>query len=96
MSCGVGCRHGCDPALLWLRCRLAAVALIQALAWEPPYAVGAALKGQKDKNKIKNISASLPLSLFKSCSSFYETSSLSFFILLYFFLFKKFKIFILF
>ena len=96
MSYGVGCRCGSDLSLLWLWRRLAAVALIQALAWEPPYAVGAALKGQKDKNKIKNISASLPLSLFKSFSSFYETFSLSFFILLYFFLFKKFKIFILF
>ena len=28
-SCGVGCRHGLDPALLWLWCKLAAVALIQ-------------------------------------------------------------------
>ena len=25
-----------DPALLWLWCRLAAVALIRPLAWEPP------------------------------------------------------------
>ena len=33
-----------DPALLWLWCRLAAVALIPPLAWEPPYASGAALK----------------------------------------------------
>ena len=31
-----------DPALLWLWCRLAAVAPIRPLAWEPPYAVGAA------------------------------------------------------
>ena len=44
MSCGVGPRCGSDPALLWLLCRLAAVALIRPLAWEPPYAVGAALK----------------------------------------------------
>ena len=28
MSCGVGRRGGSDPALLWLWCRLAAVALI--------------------------------------------------------------------
>ena len=28
MSCGVGCGHGSDLALLWLRCRLAAIALI--------------------------------------------------------------------
>ena len=33
-----------DPALLWLWCRLAAVALIPTLAWELPYAVGTALK----------------------------------------------------
>ena len=37
-----------DPTLLWLWCRLAVVALIQPLAWEPPYAVGGALKS---KNK---------------------------------------------
>ena len=33
-----------DPALLWLWCRLAAVALIQRLAWELPYAMGACAK----------------------------------------------------
>ena len=33
-----------DLAWLWLRCRLAAVAPTGPLAWEPPYAVGAALK----------------------------------------------------
>ena len=27
MSCGVGCRHSSDPALLWLCCRVAATAL---------------------------------------------------------------------
>ena len=50
-SCGVGCRHGSDLALLWLRCRPAATALIGPLAREPPYAAGAALKGQKTKKK---------------------------------------------
>ena len=44
MSCGVGCRCGSDLALLWLWLRLAAVALIGPLAWEPPYALGVALK----------------------------------------------------
>ena len=34
------------PALLWLWCRPAAVALIRPLAREPPYAVGAALKSK--------------------------------------------------
>ena len=41
---GIGCRRGLDPALLWLWHRPAAIALIQPLAWEPPYAMGAALK----------------------------------------------------
>ena len=33
-----------DPVLLWLWCRLAAIALIRLLAWEPPYTGSAALK----------------------------------------------------
>ena len=49
MSCGVGHRRGSDLALLWLWYRLAAAALIQPLAWEPPYAVGMVLKRQKEK-----------------------------------------------
>ena len=53
MSCGGGCRHGFDPALLWLWRRPAATALIQPIAWEPPYAVGVALKRQKKKKKEK-------------------------------------------
>ena len=36
-------------ALLWLRPRLAATVPIRPLAWEPPYASGAALKRQKNK-----------------------------------------------
>ena len=47
MSYGVGCRPGLDLALLWL----AAVARIKPLAWELPYAEGAALKIQKEKKK---------------------------------------------
>ena len=48
MSCGVGHRCGSDSALLWLWCRLAAVAQIRPLAWEPPpYAAGTALKRPK-------------------------------------------------
>ena len=34
-----------DPALLWRR--LAAIALIRPLAWEPPYAVSVALEKKK-------------------------------------------------
>jgi len=44
MSCGVGRRHGSDLVLLWLWHRPAAVVPIRPLAWEPPYAAGAALK----------------------------------------------------
>ena len=46
-SCGVGRRRGSDLALLWLWCRLVATALIGPLAWEPPYAAGAAPKSKK-------------------------------------------------
>ena len=53
MSCGVGRRHGLDPMLLWLWCRLAAIAPIRSLAWKPPYAMGMALKRQKTKKKKK-------------------------------------------
>ena len=49
VSCGVGCRGGLDSALLWLWRRLAAAALIRPLAWELPYAMGAALKRKKKK-----------------------------------------------
>ena len=49
MSYGVGCRHGLDPVLLWLWLRLAAVAPVRPLAWEPPHAAGVALKSKKQK-----------------------------------------------
>ena len=42
MSRGVGCRQASDPVLLWLWRRPVATAPIQPLAWEPPYAAGAA------------------------------------------------------
>ena len=51
MNCGVGCRHGSELVLLWLWCRLAATALIKPLAWEPPYAAGAAQEKAKQTNK---------------------------------------------
>jgi len=51
VSCGVGCRRGSDPALLWLWCRPVARAPIGPLAWEPPYAEGAALEKAKRKKK---------------------------------------------
>ena len=44
MYCSVGRRRGLDLVLLYLWCRLAAVALIQPLAWKLPYGMGVALK----------------------------------------------------
>lgn len=49
MSCGVGHRCDLDLTLLWLWC----TALIQPLAWEPPYAGGAALEKAKRQKKEK-------------------------------------------
>ena len=57
VSCDIGHRCGADLALLWLWCRLAATAPVGSLAWEPPYATGAALEEtqrQKQTNKQKN------------------------------------------
>ena len=51
MSCGVGHKCGLDLVLLWLRRRPAATAPMQPLAWEPPYALGMALKRLKKKEK---------------------------------------------
>ena len=51
VSCGVGRRCGSDPELLCLRCRLTVVAPFQPLAWEPPYAVGAAQEMAKRQKK---------------------------------------------
>ena len=42
-----------DVALLWHR--PVATALIRPLAWEPPYAEGAALKRQKAKKKKEKL-----------------------------------------
>ena len=56
MSCGVGCRLGLDPVLLWMWRRPEATAPIRPLAWEPPYATGVApekAKRQKKKKKRK-------------------------------------------
>ena len=52
VSCGVGCRCGSDHALLWLWRGPGATAPIRPLAWEPPYAAGAAQRNSKrTKNK---------------------------------------------
>ena len=55
MNCGVGGRCSLDPILLWLWCRPAATAPICPLAWELPYAMGAALGGKKKKKKRQKI-----------------------------------------
>ena len=55
MSCGVGCRRGLDSELLWLWHRLRATALIQPLAWEPPYAASVALNRPPPPKKKPHI-----------------------------------------
>ena len=63
VSCGVVRRCCLDPAWLWLWCGPVATAPIQALAWEPPYTVGTALKSKinKQTNKMFNALAKGPL-----------------------------------
>ena len=57
---------------LW--CRLAAVALIGPLAWESPYAIGAALKKQNNNNN-KNLENAFDM--VDVPSTFYKTAKLS-------------------
>ena len=47
MNCGVSLRCSSDLALLWLWRMPVATAPIQHLAWEPPYAMGVAVKKKK-------------------------------------------------
>ena len=61
MSCGVGLRGGWDPVLLWLWHRPVATVPIRPLAWEHPFAGGAALKKQKRKKEKKQKLCSFPL-----------------------------------
>ena len=53
MGCGVGHRCGSDLMLLYLWHRPAATAPVEPLAWEPPYAMIAALKKDQKKKKWK-------------------------------------------
>ena len=57
MSDGVA--HGCgsDPVSLLLWCRPLAIAPIQPQVWEPPYAVGSALKKKKKDNTVVPVMA---------------------------------------
>ena len=54
MSCDVGNKLSSDAVLLWLWLwyRQPAIAAIQPLAWELPYAVGAGLKRPKKKKEL--------------------------------------------
>ena len=58
MSCGVGCRCGLDPLLLWLWRRPVAIALTRPQAWEPLYAAGAAQERTK-RHMYLNVIAAL-------------------------------------
>ena len=59
MSCGVGCRCGSDPKLLWHR-----LVTTAPLAWEPPYAAGTALeKTKSQKKKLQSMDLSTMLKL---------------------------------
>ena len=60
------CRRGLDPALLWLWCQLAAVALIEPLARELAYAEGAVIKRNKTKQQICILNFYSLLSFFSS------------------------------
>ena len=54
MSCGVDCRRGLDPPCLWLWHSPAATAPTLPLAWELPYATGAALEKAKRQETKQN------------------------------------------
>ena len=68
MSFGVVQRRSSDPVLPWLWYRPAAVAPMGPLAWEPPYAAGAALKNKNENTKwdlrVPPISFCAPLVLY--------------------------------
>ena len=49
MSYGVGCRDGSDLMWMWMWCTPMTTALIRPLACDRPYAVGVALKKNKEK-----------------------------------------------
>ena len=73
MSCDVGHRCGSDLALLWLWHRPVATALVGPLAWEPPYALGVALKRrqQQQKKKIILLGEKTRKDIYK-CNSFFK------------------------
>ena len=60
---GVGHTRGSDPSLLWMWHRPAAIALIEPLAWELPYATGVALK-RKIKKYVKFLKYSMHMEVY--------------------------------
>ena len=74
MSCDVGDRHGSDPAWLWLWHRPAAEAPIRPLAWELPYAIGAALKS-KSKKKKQTKQTNIQIGYYKQQKFTYHSSA---------------------
>ena len=54
VGCGLGRKCSSDPSLLWPWPRLATAASLRPLAWELPYAMGAALKKREKQNKQTN------------------------------------------
>ena len=67
-SCGVGCRRGSDPVLLWLWRRPAAISPIGPLAWELPYAGGVALKRHTHTRIVETKDCFFCLFVFYSCT----------------------------
>ena len=76
VSCGVGHGRGSDLELLWLWHRLASVAPIRPLAWEPPYCQWCSPKKTKRQKKKSFIDSH---QVFALCghvfSSTYKTTS---------------------
>ena len=61
MSCGVGHRRSSDPELLWLWLWPVAIAPVGPLAWELPYAEGAAQEKAKRQKKTPRFPPHIPL-----------------------------------
>ena len=78
MSCGVVHTCSLDLALLWLWRRVAAVALIKPLAWEPPYAMKVALKSRKKKKKRRRRSLAILLYVLQPCYPLFPSLQPSF------------------
>ena len=70
MSCGEGHRRGLDLALMWLRYSLAAMVVIQPLAWELPYAAGTDLNIKKTNIYVYKLLLFGPIGLLFFASSF--------------------------